>query len=64
MMRLPKLVKLVCVMAFGLAVLTTAARAADQPPIHDCLEGAGDDLKSVSIEDLRFPPPPPPPPSS
>ena len=59
-----RLLKLACAMAFGLALLTTAVRAADQPPIHDCLEGAGDDLKSVSIEDLRFPPPPPPPPSS
>ena len=47
--------------AFGLALWATAAGAADQPPIHDCLEGAGDDLKSVSIEDLRFPPAPPPP---
>ena len=56
-----RLLKLAFAVAFGLVLLTAAARAADQPPIHDCLEGAGDDLKSVSIEDLRFPPAPPPP---
>lgn len=32
------------------------AAAEPDPVIHDCLEGAGDDLKSVNWEDLKFPP--------
>jgi hypothetical protein len=36
------------------------AAAEPEPVIHDCLEGAGDDLKSVNWEDLKFPPTPVP----
>ncbi len=43
---------------FLIGVAAGVATAAE-PVIQDCLEGAGDDLKSVTIEDLRFPPSPP-----
>lgn len=43
-----------------------AAEPVPEPVIPDCLEGAGDDLKSVDWDKLVFPPaqPPPEPPTS
>lgn len=37
-------------------ILSVSVAGATEPVYQDCLEGAGDDLKSVSIEDLQFPP--------
>ena len=47
-----------CAMALALLLQDGGSAAAEpEPVIHDCLEGAGDDLKSVNWEDLEFPPP-------
>ena len=48
----------ICTTAMLLLLQTDGLAAADpEPVIHDCLEGAGDDLKSADWEDLKFPQP-------
>ena len=44
-----------------LFVLSVGGALAAEPAIQDCLEGAGDDLGSVSLSDIIYGPPPPPP---
>lgn len=47
-----------CAAAVALLLQAGGIAAAEpEPVIHDCLEGAGDDLKSVNWDDLKFPPP-------
>jgi hypothetical protein len=55
--RLGRVVKI----AGLLSVLSVGGALAAEPAIQDCLEGAGDDLKSVSLDDIVYGPPPPPP---
>ncbi len=48
----------ICTAAMLLLLQAGGLAAADPEPVtHDCMEGAGDDLKSVDWEDLKFPQP-------
>jgi hypothetical protein len=58
--RLGRVVKI----AGLLFVLSVGGALAAEPVFQDCLEGAGDDLQSVSLDDIIYGPPPPPPPTS
>jgi len=47
-----------CAIALAMLLQATGLAAGEPAPVdHDCLEGAGDDLKSVNWQDLKFPPP-------